>query len=252
MPKPRPTVDEIIATLQRSSDPALLAEGIDDLIFLRKLEDRFEGRSLSVLPLGGRDAVLKVFDRRSEIPSGKIILFMADQDFWIYSGIPSKYLDDTMIFSDGYSIENDLYRYLLPERLLSLSEKSKFLTDLERFVEWYAIAICRNLSGTEASWSDHPNTILDDPVRFAADTKLQLGEKQPAAELASLKASYQRLIRGKSLMALLTRQLSSQKRAVKHNSRSLMEHGAVADGIWAKRISDWIESSLPQCQSVDK
>ena len=37
-----------------------------------------------------------------------VVIFVADQDMWFFTGIPEKYRD-TIIFTRGYSLENDLY-----------------------------------------------------------------------------------------------------------------------------------------------
>lgn len=238
------SVDEAIATLQHSSDPTLIAEGTDDIVFLRRLEDRFEEEGLSIFPLGGRDSVLKLFDRRSEITSARV-LFLADQDQWVYTGCPAGYVDDDLLFTDGYSIENDLFRDGQMERLLTKAEDDQFRRDLQRFLEWYALALTRHLANSEVPLSVHPAALLDDPARFAADMQLLAGESYPQAELEALQAAYPRQLRGKSLIALLMRQLSKKGRVVKHSAKSLLEHGSVAEGVFYKRIADWIAAHLP-------
>lgn len=251
MSAPRPTVDEIISTLKRSSDPTLLAEGVDDIVALRRLEDEFYEFSFSIMPLGGRAAVLEVFERRSELPQDCLVLFLADKDLWVHTGVPLPYLHDRLIFTDGYSIENDLYRDGKFERLLTASEKAKFKAELKAFVRWYAIALARKVAGGDAAISTHPAQLLDDSGRMAASTQLLDGEAEPTAELAALEAEYSRILRGKSLMALIIRQLCRPSRPVKHSVRALMEHGSVAGGIWFKRIRDWIDDHLNEAADND-
>jgi len=244
MAKVKITVDEIIATLQRSSDPTLLAEGVDDIAMLRRLEDKYEDEGLSILPVGGRSAVLEVFDRRNEIGNSKTVLFLADQDSWIYSGIPAGYVNDNLLFTDGYSIENDLYRDGCLERLLTNAEKDRFARDLKKFIDWYAISLARHLNDKSVPLSVHPAAVLDDPVRFNADIQLRQGEAAPEAHVAELSENYMKVLRGKSLMAILVRQLSASSRPIKHSVKSLMEHGSVSGGDLFLRITTWLEPHI--------
>ena len=251
MSKVKISVVEAIATLQHSFDPTLIAEGVDDIIFLRRLEDRFEAEGLSIFPLGGRDSVLKLFDRRSEITSAKV-MFLADLDQWVYVGPPANYTDVSLLFTDGYSIENDLFRDGKLERLLTKAEKVAFQNDLQKFLAWYALALTRHLTDPQVPLSVHPAAVLDDASRLAADMQLLPGETYPQAELDSLKEQYGRLLRGKSLIALLSRQLSAKGRAVKHSSKTLLEHGSVAEGEFYKRIADWLAAHLaPVAEATD-
>lgn len=240
----RPTVDEVIGTLKRTGDPTLLAEGIDDIVMLRRFEEEFFESGLSILPLGGRSAVLEIFERRDELPADVMILFLADKDLWVYTGVPDNFDDCRILFTDGYSIENDLYRDGDFERLLSASERASFESYLMDFLKWYALSLARNLRGEEVALSTHPRAILQVPISLAASTELRPGELEPRDELAQLSVDYRRLLRGKSLMALLVMQLSHSQRPVKHSVRSLMEHGAVAGGPFVQRIRAWLEAHL--------
>lgn len=240
----RLTIDEVIETLKRSSDPALLAEGVDDVAVLRRLEDEFEDAGLSFFPLGGRDAVLTVFERRNEIGSKKPVLFLADKDVWVFTGIPHEYQSPELLFTDGYSLENDLYRDGRLERLLTRRERTLFERDLSEFIEWFALALRRHLTDSAEPLSLHPSNVLDDRLRYVEFVTLREGEERPEQQIDELKQSYRKCLRGKSLMGLLTRHLSSRGREAKHSVRSLMEHGCVAEGNYFARIVDWLKPRL--------
>ena len=194
----RPTVDEVIGTLQRSTDPTLLAEGVDDIAMLRRLEDDLFETGLSIMPMGGRAAVLEVFRRRNEIPTTTTVLFLADKDLWLYKGIPAEYDHDTLLFTDGYSIENDLYRDGQFERLLTNAERIEFGSDLSKFLKWYAIALGRKINGNDATLSTHPRALIQDPNRMASETQLGIDDPDPAMWGTTLTADYKRMLRGKS------------------------------------------------------
>lgn len=101
-----PTVDEIVATLARSSEPTVLVEGRQDMSALRKIEDLVAGSS--IMPCGNKAAILSLLERRSEFANLPCV-FLVDLDFWYYDGIPDKYVDNFyLVTTSGYSIENDL------------------------------------------------------------------------------------------------------------------------------------------------
>ena len=108
MPKIFPTVDETIETLKRSNIPTLITEGRDDYIVFRRLEDKLVG-GVSVLPVGGRDNVIQVFRRRAEVGHDRIA-FVIDRDLWCFTPVPNELLDERVIVTNGYSIENDVFR----------------------------------------------------------------------------------------------------------------------------------------------
>ena len=106
MPVPDPTVDELVATLHRSELPTVVVEGKDDMQIYRWVEARIGNRNADVLPVGGRENPLSVYERRTEY-AHLPVAFVADRDMWLFSGIPPGYRD--IIWTEGYSIENDLY-----------------------------------------------------------------------------------------------------------------------------------------------
>lgn len=242
--KVRLTVDEIIATIAHSALPTLVAEGEEDIIVLRRLEDVFSDQALSVMPVGGRNAVLEVFDRRREIEGQAAIGFIADRDTWIYSAIPNEYVSDILYFTDGYSIENDLCRDGRWARLLSAGEALAFTAELERFVLWYATALMRHLQGREGNIGMSPTLILDDPKLYERECALGEGEVFPQELYDALKQDPERLVRGKSLSSLFIRQLSHSRRAVKHSKRSLLEYGAVSGGTFMQALQQWLAARL--------
>lgn len=74
--KVEPTFDEFVALLKRTSLPTLVVEGKDDMIVYRRLEDEYCDESLSVLSVGGRDKVLRLFEALSESPVAAKIIFL--------------------------------------------------------------------------------------------------------------------------------------------------------------------------------
>ena len=105
MPAPQPTVDELVAMLGHAELPTVIVEGKDDMRIYRWVEGRVGSQNANVLPAGGRENLLSVYQRRNEF-THLPVAFVADRDLWLFSGIPEIYHD--IIWTLGYSIENDL------------------------------------------------------------------------------------------------------------------------------------------------
>ena len=73
------------------------------------------------------------------------VAFVADKDMWLFSGIPSNY--DGVIWTDGYSIENDLYAGTELENLLDAEEALEHQQTLNAIVEWFAFEVEECLAG---------------------------------------------------------------------------------------------------------
>ena len=115
MPVPSPTVEELVAALRRSALPTVLVEGQEDIRIYRWLEARLGNRAANVLPTGGRENLLSIYAKRHEF-ADLPVAFVADKDMWLFSGVPSDY--EEVIWTEGYSIENDLYTDAERENLL--------------------------------------------------------------------------------------------------------------------------------------
>ncbi len=61
------TIDEIISTLNHSDLPTVLVEGSDDIFVYRNIESKIGSRQINFLPCGGRNTLLKIFERKNEI-----------------------------------------------------------------------------------------------------------------------------------------------------------------------------------------
>jgi hypothetical protein len=219
------TVDEAIALLKRTSLPTIVVEGQDDIIVYRKFEKFLEHLNVSTLPVGGRQKVLEIFKRRHEIGLSVKIMFIADLDTWVYTGVPPFFHNDDFIFTDGYSIENDIYFDGRLWNLLEKEEEKNYQDDIKNFIEWYALALSRHLIDRSHSISHHSNHVLGPERQFLLT--LEHGEKYPNELKNDVLSAYQRLLRGKSLMDILLRQINRTGRDARHNSAALFEIVAV-------------------------
>lgn len=214
------TANEIVAYLKNSSMPSIVVEGEDDQMVYRWILEELGMSSAFLQVCNGRDNLLKVFDRKNEfkhIP----VLFIADKDTYVYTGIPTQY--QGIIFTNGYSIENDLYHGRQIERLLSKTEEQSFRKALQNFIRYYGCMYERFSKVQKYTFRQHPNAILDDKQELN-ESKVSGGFQEPTKEtIQYLTNSYDVLLRGHSLFDLLARFLSHSKRRTKHSVLSLIE-----------------------------
>lgn len=250
MPRVKLTPDDILSTLKHTNVPTIISEGKGDLIVLRKIEDRFAESGLAILAAGGRETVLRVFNRRAELPNNQLFLFFVDRDCWVYAGIPDGHTDENLFYTDGYSIENDMFRDGELIHLMSDAERASFNDELNRFIEWYSVSLDRHLVDDSLPIATAPNLILDSGQNTRDLLNLSPDEMFPGSRAEELTADFDRLIRGKSLFGLLMRQLSAPERLAKYRNYTLLEIGAARSGALFSRIARWVEDRLTSDASI--
>lgn len=233
------SVDEFVASLKRSLIPTVIVEGGDDIVVYRYIEKHFGPLEISILPVGGRDAVLAIFQRTAEI--GHHVYHIADRDIWCMTDVPPEFVSPNFSFTHGYSIENDVIIDGDVLGLLTEQELNRFRQELDLFLEWYALALHRHLGANSEVLSLHPNEILENESRRVELVALRPDEEYPADCREQLSRDPLRLIRGKSLFPLLLRQLSYPGRIPKHHHLSLMEVIAASPGQHLASIFDRVK-----------
>ncbi len=223
------TTEEIIALLKKSTLPTIVVEGNDDMIVYRTFETKLAKFGVSVLPVGGRKKVLEVFKRRVELPIASRPFFIADQDTWVTQGVPAEYVDSCILFTHGYSIENDIYIDGELRKLLREAESVKYSVELTEFIEWYALALDRHFRDPEQKISLHPKHVLN-PDRRQTLLTLRPAEIYPVGLRDQISFDYQRQLRGKSLIELLLINTNYTGRVPQHSKNSLLEAVAVRPG----------------------
>jgi len=242
--KARPTVDELFELLKKTSLPTVLVEGKDDIIFYRAVEEELSEFGVDMLPAGNKDAVLDLQQRIIRNPVPSPMIFVVDNDLWVH--LPPTNMEHMrgVITTDGYSIENDLFSDGDLESLLSADEASRFAADLSKFAKWYALSVCRKLNGDDSAFRTHPGKVLDDDAFYNDEVKLKPSESFPETLFNEIVSNYVRVLRGKSLFALLLRQLSSKRRKVKFSDKQLMAFGASRKGPNFRRICSAVRDTL--------
>ncbi|MCH8295764.1 DUF4435 domain-containing protein [Candidatus Poribacteria bacterium] len=220
MPSRQLTVDEIVGVLKRSSVPTILVEGDDDMMIYRWMAERIGIYNVDPLPCGGRTALLEVYKRRTEF-SRLQTAFVADQDMWLFTAIPPEYAD--IVWTEGYSIENDLYAGANLEVLLDRDEASEHTQVLKSLIEWFAFEVEEYRRGNEARVSTHPNEIVPPgTTNISPQFIAERGYRQPDhTTIAEIEEQYKLKLRGKTLFQLLVRYLSASSRKEKYSFYTL-------------------------------
>ncbi len=217
--------DEMVSHLKRTLLPTILVEGNDELsIYNRYLQDKINGEDINVLTCDGRAKLLNVFKRRAEFRNTKVV-FVADKDIWFFTGVPQEY-DNKVVFTDGYSLENDLYIESFFNRLLDENEARNFDDLIKELSVWFAFEVSR-YKEIDQAWCDvHINQIC--PEKLLSDSfKKSINFVQPSAyTVQSVYGEYTRALRGKNLFQALLRFLSHKNRESKYSRANLIEMGA--------------------------
>lgn len=92
-----------------------------------------------MISCGGRTALFDVYAQR-EFIADKPCVFLADRDMYVFDGIPQQY--DEIIFTTGYSIENDILYDSKVEDAFSDRDLVKFDHMKKELSKWWAIELC--------------------------------------------------------------------------------------------------------------
>lgn len=146
---------ELVAVLSKSSIATVLVEGSDDMQVYRWIEDAIPG-GVDVLSTGGRGNLLEIYKERAkfDIP----IAFVADRDLWSFTSCPSEYSD--VIFTTGFSIENDVLLDSSIEKLFSKEEVDTLNGCIKELANWYAYEVEEYLNGRPYKISNDPRELL--------------------------------------------------------------------------------------------
>ena len=242
------SVNEIVSYLKRTSLPTVLVEGTDDQSVYRYIESALEDLEVDVLVCGGRSALIDIFERRDEFV-GRQVAFLADKDMWYFTGVPLEYQND-MIFSNGYSIENDLYVKHIFEELLDKDEIVNFRKLLLSLSRWFAFEVIRCKRDGYALCDIHINKITNGSD-LNEEYLQSINFKEPDSELVQeILLSYNASLRGKNLFQAVLRYLSAPKRKSKYSRYNLIELGSKLGNECFERMQKEIKIKLNARQTI--
>ncbi len=145
------TINEIIASINHSSQKVVLLEGKDDMAIYRTIKKMRPDLPFEWEALGGRRKVLDVFEEKHHIH--KKVAFLVDNDMWLFE--PSQAPDDNaaLIRTWGYSIENDLYASgkMSIDFQLTPVEREQKVKLLQSAAAWFASEVRKFRAGLPIS-----------------------------------------------------------------------------------------------------
>lgn len=222
MPIPPPTADEIIATLKNSELPSILVEGTSDASIYRWIENQVGTFSGNIIPCGGRSVVLEIYNRRNEIHNPYVI-FLADRDMWLFTKVPVEY--DSVIWTEGYSIENDLLAgtpFFL--ELFSSQEKMDFEKIVLSVSKWFSFQVEKFRENNEPLTCYNSQELLDERFALRNEFLEKINYVEPRAEtLAEVHGNFLLKVRGKTMLAVLAHILSNPRRKSKYSKENIVE-----------------------------
>jgi hypothetical protein len=212
--------DEIINILKRTSVLTVLVEGKDDASVYRYLEDKINIDDVDLFICGGRLQLVRIFERRDEFRNAKVI-FLADKDMWFFADIPTQY--EEIIFTDGYSIENDLYIESNFNKLLDKGEVQKFRDLIRELSIWFAFEVTRYKETGDSNCDVNIARICPNDI-LCSNFKQTINFIDPPQELVDfINHEYTRALRGKNLFQALLRFLTG--RTSNYSQANLLELG---------------------------
>jgi hypothetical protein len=268
-------VDEIIATLNHSTLPTILVEGVDDIMVCRWLEQFIPWQEGDFYQCGGRNTLLEVYRRRSELKVNTV--FLADQDMYVFCTIPEEYQSKSIVWTHGYSIENDIYAGTSKiDDLLEPNEQNDYQAILQKVIAWFAFEVEEHQKGREHRVNHFTRRDRDKNLnqQLAQNTldregetyliknrhdtgfSLELWPRQlyqpPSPQLVQeITAGFKLRVRGKVLFDILACYLDDNKRIPRHSKEALYAIGAkpIAQNQYMNRLVAELKRAL-KCDEV--
>lgn len=230
----------ILATIRNSpSGKFVIVEGVDDIIIYRILITLYKSLGIQVIPAGGRDKVLEIFDEIKLTDHINKTIFIVDKDLWVFTGIPTEYQHERIITTSGYSIENDIF---IDKDVMSLlkatATESKFNDELLQYLRWFSLAVTRFINNSGGEILDiHPQQFFKNIETTTELCNMRVGESFPQSLYDDLLTNYSLKFRGKCLLHLGIRALNSRPSSPRYNHATIMEETAINQkGIHLNRI----------------
>jgi hypothetical protein len=204
--------------------PTLIVEGVDDMYIYRNILNIIGPTKIIAQGCGGRSILLDVYKRKNEFMNTKVI-FIADKDVWVYSNTPEQYID--IIWTEGYSIENDLFSGAKETiyKLFNEDERKRYEILKSSLLPWYVSQVEKYFKGEsfklnhkiweiiERDSLDVKEHILSESFNEAVD--LDLKEK--------IVKNYNMLLRGKLIFDMLVLFLSDSNRKPKYSREHIFD-----------------------------
>lgn len=246
------TIDEIIALVNHSSLKInIFVEGNDDEYIYRQLVNTYFKDGVDFINCNGRSRLIEIFKLKNTMNNKKVI-FIADKDMYIFRNIPEEYSE--IIFTKGYSIENDLIfpgDHLM--KYFSKEEKEKFEKVKNVVIKWFAYSIIQCLRGNSVKIDKSIYQICnmedDNEIKKCFE---EIGFDEEGEKIyKDIIHNYNLKLRGKQLMELYVMILTNSKRRSKYGKYNILEMSICEKGnLIEKEIIPKIKEKIRLCSII--
>ena len=243
MALPDSTLENLVVELRLSNKPNIIVEGKEDEIIYGKLVERLGRFDVGFFSAGSKDTLLHLYEELSEYENAgdfrhAPVAFIADRDMWLFRGVPVRYGD--IIWTEGYSIENDLYSNAkLRGRVGNMAEYDQTLDSISM---WFAYKVEEYLEKNPPPPKKVFQSFRDEEhvrVGHHLNQIIPIGNTTLAPDLeflpsdheivGNVRTAYHLQLRGKLLFQLLVRFLNKPKQGFQDATVSY--HGLYNDAI---------------------
>ena len=234
------SVDEIIAAINHSKLPTVFVEGPEDMFVFNRIEESLGSMRANFFACGDRKILLEVYGRRGEITNTSFC-FLADKDMWFFSKVPHEYAE--VIFTHGYSIENDLYNDSDIENVLNAEERKTHALLIHGVSEWFAFEVDKYLQNGEYRSDPILSRLVPIPGFDCCPKYLnEIGFYKPPKELEGfISQNYKMAFRGKLLFEIIVRFTHAPQRKKRKYSYDALIELSVVYGLKGKLVSQLIK-----------
>lgn len=213
------TPEIIIQTLKRSSLKTVLIEGVDDLQIYRNIEEDLDHLNIDFFPCGGKSCLIEIFKRRDDVSNR--LLFICDSDMWLFVPPPVS-LNKSLILTNGYSIENELYQdgLMVLNSLFSDAELERKNELIRNICLWFAYEVSKVLVNNNHDSKFSDVTILNHRIiepqenHFTEDFLLERNFQDPDEALfEDIHENYTIKLRGKYIFQVLEKLFQERPRS---------------------------------------
>jgi hypothetical protein len=238
MSRALPTIEELASYLSKSALNTLVVEGDDDVIYLRHIENFVEG--LNVLPVGGKDGVISLFQRRTDYSS--LVLFCSDSDDWCVVGHPPDISQSNVFFTtDGYSLENDLIRDSQICGLFNAHERGRFSQVLSSMGGFMAAAVSKPRN-QRFDFGVRLSVTFDMTNECLTNVAVGYEEADPAdaPTLERVTSDPLKFFRGKTLLQVISK-IFAERNGMQIDVRSVLQTAWTRDDGFVLRMAQAIQ-----------
>ncbi len=217
-------VDSLVNKLKGNPLPTIVVVGRDTANIIGNLVKYHSVETVEVEHTGKRDTLLSAYERRDEF-AHLPVAFVADQEMKLFNRIPERQTD--IIWTQGYSLENDLYVDADLEVLLEPHEVWRHQQVLNSTIEWFAFEVEEFLRGKPVKMDFQLSEIVrEGELKLDKGFCERRGFSQPSPKLVQqIRDRYQFLLPGDFLFQVLARFLNIRGRDFNFNiaGRSLYD-----------------------------